>query len=175
MAIASTAGEIHVKRLAGDTGFNVPDLRKITIDCQPHRAKLFNSLSLDKPSSCSVTTMRFNANGTALAALSNDDRLRVFRINNGPIRRGDGALLASVALSSPVRFFGFDEEDTLIVLLETGVVRKFDLIAPAGEMLLKSAGFTRPRSIACRIRGFARRDLRSAAQSCKPAHRTQRR
>ncbi len=90
--------------------------------------------------------MRFNANGTALAALSNDDRLRVFRINNGPIRRGDGALLASVALSSPARFFGFDEEDTLIVLLETGVVRKFDLIAPAGEMLLKSAGFTRPRS-----------------------------
>ena len=41
MAIASTAGEIHVKRLVGDTGFNVPDLRKITIDCQPHRAKLF--------------------------------------------------------------------------------------------------------------------------------------
>ena len=25
MAVASTAGEIHIKRLAGDTGFNIPD------------------------------------------------------------------------------------------------------------------------------------------------------
>jgi hypothetical protein len=147
MAVASTAGEIHIKRLIGDTGFNIPDLRTITIDCQPRRESPFASLSIDKPRACTATAMRFNANGTALAVLSNDDRLRVLRINNGPIRRGDGAVLATIALSSPPRFFGFDaNENTLIVMLETGVVRKFDLIAPAGEMLLTSAGFTRPKS-----------------------------
>ena len=55
-------------------------------------------------------------------------------------------MLASVALPSSVQFFGFDaKEETLIVVLATGVIRKFDLIAPAPEMLLTSAGFTRPR------------------------------
>jgi hypothetical protein len=148
MAVASTAGEIHIKRLVGDTGFNIPDLRTITIDCQPRRESLFGSLSIDKPRACTASAMRFNANGSALAVLSNDDRLRVLRINNGPIRRGDGAVLATIALTSPPRFFGFDaNENTLVVLLDTGVVRKFDLIAPAGELLLTSAGFTRPRSI----------------------------
>ncbi len=147
MAVASTAGEIHIKRLVGDTGFNIPDLRTITIDCQPRRESPFASLNLDKPRACTATAMRFNANGTALAVLSNDDRLRVLRINNGPIRRGDGAVLATIALSSPPRFFGFDaDENMLIVLLDSGVVRKFDLIAPAGEMLLTSAAFTRSKS-----------------------------
>lgn len=146
MAVASTAGEIHIKHLSGGSSLDIPDTRKITIDCQPGREKLFKSLSLDKPRSCTVTAMRFGAGGTALAALGDDDRLRVFRINNGPIRRGDGALLATVALPSSVRFFGFDaEEETLIVVLENGVIRKFDLIAPASESLLKSASFKRPR------------------------------
>lgn len=146
MAVASTAGEIHIRHLSGGSSLDIPDTRKITIDCQPGREKLFKSLSLDKPRSCTVTAMRFGAGGTALAALGDDDRLRVFRINNGPVRRGDGALLASVALPSSVRFFGMDaKEQTLIVVLATGVIRTFDLVAPAPETLLTSAGLTRSR------------------------------
>jgi hypothetical protein len=46
MAVASTAGEIHIKRLIGDTGFNIHDMRNITIDCKPRRESHFASLSI---------------------------------------------------------------------------------------------------------------------------------
>ena len=175
MAVASTAGEIHIKRLAGDTGFDIPELRTITIDCQPRRESLFGSLSIDKPRACTATAMKFNANGTALAVLSNDDRLRVLRINNGPIRRGDGAVLATIALSSPPRFFGFDpNENTLIVLLDFRRGAQVRSRRPGGRVAADVGGLHPAQIGAVRIWRVARRNLRSAARSRKPADRTQR-
>jgi len=143
LAIAITGGDIIVQRLvAGD---DVPAQRTLKVDCLPLKADAFALFDMERPSRCSMTALRFAPKGSALAALGNDRVLRVYRLSDGPERRGDGALLASVALDASVTYFGFDADDaTLIVALDSGAIRRFDLVAPDSEAL--PAGRPEPRS-----------------------------
>jgi len=149
LAIAPTSGDIFIHRLVWDR-LQIPE-RPIRIDCVPVKRNpnsfgLLKFLKFDTPSRCSVSAMRFGPNGITLAALMNDERLRVFRINNGPARLGDGAVLASIPVPANVRveYFGFDADDEkLIVVFGNGVIRWFDLIAPGPESVHTLKGFIR--------------------------------
>lgn len=128
LAVAITGGNILVRQPTGDTP---SDPRILRIDCLPIKADAFALLDMDRPTRCSITDLRFAPNGTALAALGNDRMLRVFRVGDEQGPSGEGSLLASVALDAAVSFFGFDANgETLTVALGTGVIRRFDLVAP---------------------------------------------
>ena len=167
-------GDIHIKRLTGNSRFDIPDLRKIKLACQPHQEKMFNSLSLDKPSGCKVTAMRFGPSGATLAALSEDDRLRVFRVNNGPMpRRRRTARTGGAAVRCAVlrlRRQGGDVDRGPRNRRHSQV--RSDRTLPRKDV---DFGGLRPDPTSTvRTRGIARYDLRPAAQSSKPAYRTQR-
>jgi hypothetical protein len=129
--VAITSGDIIVQQPVA--GNDVPTRRTLKVDCLPLKADAFALFDMDRPSRCSITALRFASNGSALAAFGNDRVVRVFQIDNG-------ALLASVALEAPVRYFGFDANDeTLIVALDTGAIRRFDLVTTG------STGQSRPK------------------------------
>jgi len=144
LAIAMTGSDIIVQRLLADD--NVPAQRMLKVDCLPLKFDAFALFDMDRPSRCSITALRFAPKGSALAALGNDRVLRVFRVNNEAERQSEGALLASVALDASVTYFGFDANDeTLIVALDNGAIRRFDLPGPEASSVTAGRSESKPR------------------------------
>ncbi len=141
LAIAVTSGDIIVQRPVA--GNETPTRRTLTIDCLPLKADAFALFDMDRPSHCSITALRFAPNGSALAAFGNDRVVRVFRTS-------DGARLASVALEAPVRYFGFDTDgEALVVALDTGAIRRFDLAVTGSTGPKRPSGLGALRGAIC--------------------------
>jgi hypothetical protein len=129
LAVAVKSGDVFVLRTIAD-GSDIPDERQLKIDCLPIKS-LFPSLT---PTRCAVRALRFSTDGAALATLDDGDVIRVFRVDDGPARSADGALLSVIPTKGGVQYFGFGSDSaTVVVVLDSGIVRLFHARPAPGE------------------------------------------